>query len=108
MPSHCEGSRDPAMNNQIKGTHKAGDASGSLAGSNRNSNKSNTSQRSVARLGGIVAFYLLHGPGAAVDTAVGTIARGPDRRLTTADTSFRGDTSALGPLYKPRLPVCEQ
>ncbi len=49
--SHCEGSREPAMNNQITGTHKAGEAFGSLAGSNRNSATSRMNQMKSANEG---------------------------------------------------------
>src|SRR5262249_50219649 len=32
-PNHCEGSRDPMMKSQIRGTHRATEVPGSLAGS---------------------------------------------------------------------------
>src|SRR6266403_6188189 len=52
-PSHCEGSRDAAMNIQISGIHKAKDVSGSLAGSKRKSAKRRTSHTMRATVGGM-------------------------------------------------------
>src|SRR5271157_4469698 len=50
-PSHCEGSRDPTMNIQMRGTHKAGEVSGSRAGSKQRSPRRSTTQSSSAMEG---------------------------------------------------------
>lgn len=57
-PSHCEGSREPRINIQIKGTHKAREVPKFFAGSKRSSTKSRISQRKSAKEGGTVSIHL--------------------------------------------------
>jgi hypothetical protein len=55
--SHCEGSRDPTMNIQITGTHKAKEVFECLAGSQPSSANKRMSQRNRAKEGGMVSLW---------------------------------------------------
>src|SRR5207237_6265848 len=54
--SHCAGSRVAVMNIQIRGTHKAAEVFGSLAGSKRNSDTNRTNQINSAMEGVMAAM----------------------------------------------------
>src|ERR1700683_33587 len=59
-PSHCPGRREPAMKIQIKGTHRAGEVFGSLAGSQSSKATRSTNQVIRATEEGIRSIHSIY------------------------------------------------